>query len=201
MKLKNLILIAALAVTCASSAVAQGLGADIFGGSRTVVLTTGVRSGGTSGNITNNPIDLRRFIGIAKMDLVVTTNAGGGTLTANYETSNDLTNWVALTNYALATSTSLIYTNTYYGTSLFATNTTLLPGVLTNPTASTSGFATQYIAPAAYTNGGAITVTAGGTWSLGFNVDDQPRYLHVYFAPGGTTTNYSAATVLTAAIH
>lgn len=201
MKLKNLILAAtvAFALAVTSTAHAQGYGADVFGSHRTVVMgTTGVRSGGTSGNITNNPVDIRGFEGVAKVDFIVTTNSGGGTLTATIETSPDTTNWTAIANYALATSATQISTNTYYGSSLFATNTLLLPGVTTTPTAATAGFATPYLAPAAFTNTGAVTVSAGGVFSIGFVIQDQPRYAHVVWTPGGTVTNYGGAAVLTA---
>lgn len=201
MKLKNIILaaVAAMCLAIPASVNAQGFGADVFGAYRTVVLAnTGVKSGAAIGIVTNNPIDIRDFCGIGKVDILVTTNAGGGTLTATIETSPDLTNWTAIANYANATSATQISTNTYYGSSLLATNTLLLPGTITTPTSATAGFATPYLAPAAFSSSGAVTVTAGGTFSIGFNIADQPRYMHIVWTPGGTVTNYGAFAILTA---
>lgn len=200
MKFKNLIL-AAVAALClvAPRAHAQGFGNDVYGSYRTVVLAnTGVESGAAVGIITNNPIDIRDFCGIGKIDVLVCTNAGGGTLTVTFETSPDLTNWTAIANYALSTSTSQISTNTFYGSSLKATNTVLIPGVVTTPTAATAGFATPYIVPAAFTNSGALTVSSAGAYSIGVNIADQPRYIHAVWTGTGTVTNYSGFAVLTA---
>ncbi len=189
------IILAVFAVFVCFTASAQN-GFNVFEQLRTTqVVASGVQSGGTVGNYTNNPIDTHGFEGICKLDICVITNAGGGTLTALVETSPDLTNWTAIT-YAQATATNIIYTNSIYAVK--ATNTYLLPGVITTPTAATAGFASQYLTPAQFTNTAAVNVAAGGTFTLGWNIQDQNRYLRMTFTVGGAATNYSAGAVLTA---
>lgn len=192
----------AAALTLAPSARAQ-VGFDIFGGTRTAVLQQPTNilfsAGGTN---MSNPVDIRLFTGVALLNIHATTNQAGGTITANIASSPDLTNWTALANYALATPTSVIYANTFYGTGTpIATNIWLLPGTVTTPVAATAGFATPYLVPAPFTNSGAITVNPNGITSIGLNIDDAGRYLKLTFTGGGTTTNFSASATVTGKLH
>ncbi len=189
-------LMATIALLAAAPALAQS-GFNPYQEQRTIVLappTTILNDLLTS----NTPIDIRGLEGIAKVDIFAVTN-GGGTLTCTLETSPDLTNWTALANYALSTRTAVAITNTYWGsTNIFATNSFLLPGVWTTPTAATAGFASPYLAPAGFTNSTAITVTTKGAYQIGFNISDQPRYLHVLWTATSSATNSVVGAFLTA---
>jgi hypothetical protein len=123
-------------------------------------------------------VDLTGYFGRANLLLTGYSNTNGATLTATLTASPDNTNWVAV-SYASAVSTAIIYTNMFYGgTNLSVTDTFLLPGTVTTPTASSSGFATPYWAAITWTNTAAISVI-GGTVLVGINATDTPRYLRV----------------------
>lgn len=199
-KITSKILIAVSLLVGAEGAFGQGRGFDAFAAMRTVVWTAPSVSI-TTGLTTNQPIDISLFSGIAKIDLTVTTNVAAGTsggMTNFIEMSKDLTNWVALTNIALASSVNLVTTNTFYGSSLKATNTLQLPGSVVTPTAATAGYAIASLIPYGFTNGNSLAVGAGGTFTLGFNIDDAYRYLHIYTQNLGT--NWTEGITLTAAI-
>lgn len=200
MKLITKILAALALILCVSTVRAQS-GFNVYEGFRTTVVAPQTLSSGSgAGIVTNWPVDLHGFEGVASLILTVGTNVGGGTLTCSVETSPDLTNWTALGSYSLASPTVVKYTNTFYGgTSLIATNVYLLPGTITTPTASSAGFATQYLNPAPYTNSGSINViNTNGVTVVGFNIQDTQRFMHVYWTPGGTVTNYISSAVLVA---
>lgn len=175
---------------------------DTFGAVRTVVLSPAQNLVVGVAAVTNGPIDMKLFEGVAKVDIFSMTNTGntGGTLTCTLYTSPDQTNLTALSNFALISGTTAVnYTNLYYGgTSLWTTNNYLLPGTITTPTASSAGFATKYLASLPYTNSGAITVTSKGYVEVGYNVADANRYLYAVWTPGGTFTNFTTGAVLTA---
>ncbi len=193
--IKYIAALAALIAAIATPVSAQQGNFDYFGAPRTFVVTPPTSKTVTFSNTV--PVDIHGSQGIAKVDFSCVTNTGGTTVTASLFTSPDQTNWTALANYALATSTAIVVTNTYYGTTnLTTTNTILLPGVLTTPSAATAGFANQYILPAQYTNSGAVTLTGGACTSIGFNIEDQQRYLSVLYTLGATT-NASVSAVLT----
>lgn len=178
---------------------AQGLGFDLFAPVRTVIVAPPVNITFAVGGVTNSPVDIRNFDGISTIDFLVETNTGatGGTLTATVYTSNDTTNWVALSNYALInTTTPLVYTNYFYPPGLKATNTYLFPGTIVNPVAATAGWATSYIQPLPFTNSGAITISASGGYEIGFDVSDAQRYVAVAFNAGGTITNFTASALM-----
>ncbi len=208
MKFKTLSLVAAVAALFVAGAynARAVFGFDYFATPRTLVFGGPQNFGPiTAAATTNGPIDARFFDGIAKVDIVCSTNTGntGGTMTAQIYGSNDQTNFTALSGYAVITSpTSVAYTNLFYGSpGLQATNKYLLPGTITTPVAATAGFAAPYLAPLAYTNAGPITVTTSGIYELGFNIDDAPRYLYVVWTPGGTVTNFTGSAILTGGIH
>lgn len=200
-RFKRFSVIGACLIGFAISASAQ-IGFDSYWISRTVILAPAQNiTGGTAGNITNQPVDIRVFNGVARLDISGFTNTYGGTMTATLQSSIDTTNWTTLSNYYATASTSVVYTNNYYGgTNLFATNTWLLTGTYTTPTASTAGFATPYMAPMGATNGPNLTVSSGN-YVIGLNADSQQRYLRVIFTPGGTATNWSGSVVLTCRTH
>lgn len=178
-------MILAVASFCITQAQAQ---VDLFGASRTIVLTAPQTfTPGTS--FYTNTIDIHGSDGIGAIDISSFTNAAGA-LTATLYGSDDNTNYVAFPGFAIATSTAIAYTNTMYGsTNLAVTDTFLLPGVLTVPTASSAGWATPYIVPAQFTNTGAITITAKGIYHIGFIAQDAKRYLHIVYAPTGASSN------------
>ena len=197
---KIFLVVAAVAAFIATTAQAQ-LGFDSFAISRTYVLAAPQNIGAASNLVTNGPIDKVKLTGTGKIDFLTVTNTGttGGTLTATLYTSVDQTNLVALANYALITSpTTDSITNYYYNsTGLVANNSVLLPGTVTAPTAYSAGFNTPYLAPALFTNSGAITLTGNKTVQVGIRLTDTPRYIYVVYTPGGTVTNFTASALLT----
>jgi len=202
MKFKNMILGVVLGGLALAGNVAQAaIGFDLFSVPRTFVLQSPLTISVTNGTVTSLPADLVGSHGIASLDIVSSTNLGtpGGTMTAQVYSSADTTNWVALTNYALiSTPTVSTITNFFYGsTNLIGTNSILLPGTPTVPVAATSLFATPYLAPLPFTNGGPVTITTAGYYKLGFNIEDNQRYFHVVFIPGGTATNSTVGASLT----
>jgi hypothetical protein len=186
---KFLIGLVAVAALSISSALAQN---DVFSTVRSLPVgsPTVLAIGGTPA--TNGPVDIVGFIG--RGDLLITSftnGTGGGTLTATVESSPDNTNWTQVANFALIKSTTAVsYTNTYYGsyTNLVVTDNFLLPGTITTPTASSSGFATPYLSPVLFTNAaGAVSIAGNGNYVIGLNLTDSQRYLHVIW--GGSATN------------
>ena len=177
------------------------VGFDPYNGMRTVILDDPrVIIGGGNASVTNGIVqDLRQFTGVAKVDVFAKTN-GAGACTVTLYTSPDQATWTALGNISLATRTTVIQTNYYYGTNgLTATNVYNLAGAITTPTASTAGFATPYVDNSTpFTNSGAITLNMGRITTLAFNVDDAQRYLQVTYAPSGSLTNVVLGAVLTA---
>ena len=155
--------------------------------------------GAASSLVSNAPVDLRGYEGIATVTIFSGTNAAGGTCTLTLQTSTDKTNWTSLSNYALYSAANVIYTNTYYGTNdLTATNTFFLPGTITKPPAATAGWATPYLSPALFTNSGTINVATNGIQVIAYNVQDAPRYLQALWTTGGTTTNIFVGAVVNA---
>ena len=203
MKFNKFILgLVAVGVMFTTSAVRANNG-DLFESTRTYVLAAPQNIGvnGGVGLITNGPIDHLKFSGRVKIDFLTSTNTGttGGTLTATVYTSPDQTNLTALANYALIRSatTENITNLTYGGTNLYAGNSILLPGTKTTPVASSSFWTTTYLAPLPFTNSGAITLNGNNTVQIGFNADDQARYIYVVYTAGGTVTNFTTSAILT----
>lgn len=187
MKLEKIILRIGLAVALALPVKAQ----DLFGGPRQIVLAppTILINGGAAASTTNGPIDIHGFEGIAEVTISSCTNAGGS-LTAQLFTSADNTNMTALANYANSVSTSVLTTNLTYGsTNLQFSQTYLLPGTLTVPTAGTAGYAQPNLVPSAFTNSGALTVTAKALYHVGFKPADANRYLYIVWTPTGASSN------------
>lgn len=174
-----------------ASAMAQ---ADYFAGARTVALVypQSVNAGSSSNFCT----DIHGYEGIAKIDIVTLTNGACSAATLNIYTSSDRTNWYSLSNYAVATSNSIVITNIYYPGVQLATNVYMLPGTATTPTLPGAGFATPYIATAPFTNNGAITLTTG-LQTIGFSIPDSQRYIQFFYNFTGASTNTVSA-VLTA---
>jgi hypothetical protein len=179
---KNILLTVGLITATAIPAMAQGgRGFDAFENPRSITITqaTNILSGGQVS--TTNVIDRIGFTGIAKLTLFGATNAGAATWTNIVQSSPDTTNWYP-TLYALATNTTIVYTNSAYATTnvfLFGTNNYLLPGVLTTPAIATAGFGTPYLAMIAYTNTNSIVLGSSGVEEIGFNISDQNRYIRV----------------------
>lgn len=189
----------AVLATASITANAQN-GFDFYEAPRTVVLATPQTILAGSALVTNGPVDTHGFVGTAAVNIFSLTNVAGAAITAQIYSSPDQTNLTALSGYALSTSTSISVTNRTYGggTNLYATSTYLLPGVLTTPDAPTAGWATPYIAPAKYTNSGAVTITSKGVYQIGFNAADVAgRYLYVVFNSTGTATNNTVSAILT----
>lgn len=166
---------------------------DLFGAPRTIVVAPPQVLAANALSTTNSWVDTHGYDGVAKIDIFSQTNAGG-TLSVAFETSTDRTNAAALANFANAVSTSIIYTNTYYGgVALKATNTYLMPGTLTDPTASTAGWASTYLVPSPFTNSGSVTITAAAVYEIGYVIADAPRYIRVIFNATGAATNGATA--------
>jgi hypothetical protein len=200
--LKNICLAALLGVAAVVStlpAMAQN-GLDYFYTPRTVFLIypTNLTTSGS-----NFVIDTSGYIGTAKIDFIgiVPPNGSTNVMSVTLASSPDWTNWTSVSNYALAVSNNIIYTNTVYAANLFATNFINLPGTITTPTASSAGFATAYLNPALETNAaGPITITptaanAGAAVTIGVDMGSlSGRYLRAAVTVGGTTTNGISAT-------
>lgn len=196
MKIFSRILMVAALLAAVVTAPAQN--SDTFNATRTVIVAGPTLLTAAVPIVTNGPIDLHGFYGIAKVDIFSFTNAGS-TVTAQFYTSPDTTNLTTLANYASATATSVITTNANLGvgTNITATQTYLLPGTWTTPTAASAGFATSYLLPAPLTNSGAITVTAKNFYQIGFNAGDNARYLYVVWTASGGNTNGVVGATLT----
>lgn len=194
-KLK-LVVLAVASLSLVSSALAA---ADTFAGLRTVVVDAPrLISGGGNNTVTNSWTDIRGFEGIAKIDFTSKTNAAGGTLTVAIQTSADQTNITTLANVAYATPANITYTNAMLGTNITATDTINFPGVITTPTAATAGWATPYIVPNPFTNTvSALSLTADGVTTIGFNIADTSRYIRLVYTTGGTATNSTVSATLT----
>lgn len=202
--------IVALAACIATVAQAQ-LGFDAYSASREIIVTAPINlnvvTAGPNGLYTNGAVDLSPLIGNVKLDINVNTNVATatGTLTVSLYGSADATNWTAIANYAIQqTPYSLSITNMGFAnsTNLVVTDSFLMPGTVTTPTAATAGFATPYLLPTPYTNTAAITLVSSGTVTgntmVGLRVKDQPRYLRLlYLATSGTTTNFTVGATLT----
>ena len=194
--MKKIITLLALAgMVCGAAA------QDLYRVPRTLVVTAPTQ---LTGALTTNMVDLVGFTGIGKIDFCVTTNTGytavSGSLTITLEGSNDTNTWTTLA-YGKMTSTSVSFTNLSIATNAVVTDTFMLPGVITTPTAYSAGFATPYLADNAasrMTNTAAITATSGTPVTVGVNLTDASRYLHViYTATGGFTTNANVSAILT----
>ena len=184
-----------------NQAVAQNSGTDLFGPVKTIVLQTPTTaSTSTAVGTTNTWVDLRQFVGMASVFISAQTNIAGGTLTNVFIWSNDQTNSIAFSGFALGVSTNIPITNMYYNGSTYvtnkATNTWILPGTLTNYTAFQSGNASWALVPSAFTNSSTIVTTAAGIYELGFNIQDAPRYVEFATQTGGTITNYTLSAIL-----
>jgi hypothetical protein len=148
-------------------------------------------------------VDLKSFEGVAGLYLslqdVAAANTGAATITVT-TSPNGTNGWVNLTNYSLATATTVIYTN-YWGTTnsqyTLATNNYLVPGVLSNAVPSLNGFAGQFYVQNPFTNYGAVCAgVTNANYLVGFQVNDQQRYLQVVWAITGTSTTWAGSTVL-----
>ena len=169
---------------------------------RTLVLSAmQTMSGAAVGVVTNGPQDKIGAIGQGYIDIVSLTNAAGNIETAQIYTSPDQTNLTALANYALISSpTTINVTNFLYGgtNGLTCANLSLLPGTITTPTAATAGYAAPYLAELPFTNTGAITITAKGTYRVIINnINDANRYFYIVYTPSGTATNITVGANLT----
>lgn len=204
--LKNIVqaaVVGLLVFASVETAQAGGRGFDLFGATRNIAIVPVTQTASITGGSTNVPAFIRYFDGIAVCTFNAYTNTGTNVVTVTPQSSIDNTNWTTLTNYALVTTTAIVTTNLYYApgtnaslTNLLATNFTLLPGTYTYPTASTAGFATPYLSPTPFTNGGAITFGAGtNTIAFAFNCADVGTYLRVNVTTVGTNV-YNANLML-----
>lgn len=161
---------------------------DQFAEPRVIVLTSPQQISATR---TNDVIDIHGFEGKGIVLLTISTNSQNQPNTNQLVTSPDRTNWTALANFAIAVPTAKVYTNLYYGGATpLATNTLLLPGTNTTPTANTAGFASGYLIPAPYTNSGTFVMTNYAM--IGFSVPDNARYLGINWIIGNQTNSVGA---------
>jgi hypothetical protein len=200
----NLLLVAALVGMMVLPALAQD---DLFNGSRTLVLSAPQKLAmtGTTAALATNVVDLRGFLGRGFISLNVISNSADvavdPTLIVTLEAGTDTTNYTTLSSaLATATQTSVIITNSSLGTgtNISVTDTFLLPGTLTTPTAATAGFATPYVSPAAFTGSGLFTNnSASKSYLYGINLQDTARYLRVRYSLNGSNANYGVSATLT----
>jgi hypothetical protein len=193
--LKTSILAAVLAATvCVQSAYAQ---IDYWGQTRSLVLAPPTLIASTSILVTNSPVDVKDLGGVARVDFSLYTNSACAVKALLYHSANPTNGWVALTNYASATSLAETITN-YYLFALAGTNNSVgdyvtnnwnIPGTITVPTAYTAGWATPYVLPAPFTNQNAVTLNGQTITSIGLPIDDALRYLMVVWQTSGTATN------------
>jgi hypothetical protein len=198
MRLKTILRVAVIASLAITPALFAQNGFDMFGIPRAVVLSGGTALDGAV-TVSNNPVDIRVFNGIASIIAVSATNGASGVVgatTLKITTGSDLTNWTAITNLAITTASSLTATNGMYGnTNLIATNSWLLPGVITYPTAYSAGFSTPYMAPAQFTNT-TVTLADNSPVAIGFPIENAGRYIRAQWTTTGTTTNTGTAILL-----
>ena len=188
-------------VAISQSAMAQF---DYFGQSRSLVVAAPTSLGATSTLVTNSPVNVKEFDGVARIDFSLYTNAACVVTAQIYTSPNGTNSWSALTNYALATASTLTITNVvalasgYTNGSALCTNNYLIPGVITTPTAATAGWAAPYVAPAQFTNQAAVTLNGQTITSIGFNISDCAAYLEIVWGTSGTATNAIASANLVA---
>ena len=175
--IKRILLAVAIAATC-FNAKAQF---NAFEENRIINIPCVLKSAATS-----NVFDMAGFQGVVLVHLAGFTNSGAGTITGQLYSSPDWTNWTAVP-YATPTASTVITTNSYYAASLTGTNTYLLPGALTTPTAFTAGFETSYIAAPVYTNVGAVSIIGGTVFAYNVN-STSGRYLSVVATPSASST-------------
>jgi len=185
---------------------AQGAGAgDMFAGPRFLVLDVGtVKAATTASSVIDLPIDIHGYDGIASVIITAPVEAGGdatGTIYARLEGSPDgqvtgTTNWTILTNCAVMnTFTTNILTSLVSGI-LGVTNTYMIPGTVTTPTANSAGFAGQYLSATAFTSAGVgLTNVASGIAVIGFNVSDAPRFIRLKYTVTAQTNCVSAVMI------
>lgn len=200
--MKTLAKIFAAAVAIALSLPVFAGGFDEFGQTRTLLFQP-VRILTVADKTSTSPvIDLRSFDGVVKLDVTAITNTPGGTLTIALQTASDPTNsssWTTITTAYYATSSTVNFTNPFVPIPPFvATNTYLLPGSVTTPTAYSYGASGQYLNPAQPTNTvTALDVSTAGTYSVGWNAQDSYRYGRLVYTTGGTATNITISAILT----
>lgn len=150
---------------------------------------------GTTAISASNQCDLHSIDGPCRLVLDVVSNKNDNSVTATCAVSVNVSttgtnNWVAITNLAQSTYTLTYNTNVFAG-GLISTNPYDIAGTLSNAVPSVQGFAGLYIVPAPFTNGAAITATAGGAYEYVLNSSDQPRYLQIQIAATGSNAVYS----------
>ena len=209
MKFTNKIL--AVAIGCAmlaQSAVAGSFGFDAYGTLRTVLPTNApVKLAATVGtSITNPPVDTFNWIGDFKVDVFAYSNTLANTITLAINTSTDTTNWVALTNFSLASAGTLNITNAYllsagnwyYNTNFYVTDNFLYPYSIVTPTSFSSGWSTSYNPENPFTNGFPITLNGNGLTEIGVHSFNTQRYLQFVYTPSGTgVTNATVFSTIT----
>lgn len=192
MKFKNFILAAGLLIAAALPAHAQ-TGFNYFAEPRIINLTPSTNM--TAGTSSNFWVDIHGMAGTCIILISGTTNGATTAFNVQFYTSSDRTNTLPLANYAIATMTPVVYTNINLNVSQTATNNVFYPGVKTTPNASQSGFATSYVAPAGFTNTGAINVFTS-TQVIGFSLPDNARYLQAVWTSTGAATNTMSAVLI-----
>lgn len=145
--------------------------------------------------------DVHGFEGVARLDIFSCTNGLSGACTAVLLTSPDAQNW-SLVPYGMLVPTSLWLTNLYYGTNGFVvTNSWLLPGTVTTPTAATAGWATPYLGSVpSLTNLAAIALTNGEV-SVGINSGALQRYLTIGYTMDANSTNIAVGAIITGRVN
>jgi len=161
---------------------------NYFAEPRTIIIT---QPQVISATRSNDIIDIHGFEGVGTIDFLESTNSQSKPNTNEVWVSPDLTNWYAMSNFAISVPYNEIVSNFYYaGSTNLATNLILLPGTRTIPNASSAGFVTTWLNPAPFTNSGTFVMT--NYEEIGFVIPDQMRYLQVDWIIGGQTNSVSA---------
>ncbi len=209
MKIKLSILLAAT-LMLATAAWAQ---LDTYAAPRWIsilptLITNGVIASPAAISVTNQPIDIHAYDGVAAAyftwarNPIAEASAQSGSLTVTVYGSNTATNrgvektlvapiW-AISNLSIATSTPLTLTNYSYSLITqrsWVTNTYHVPGTIVTADPATQGFAGQYLVQEPFTNAAVGATTAViGSQLVGFQIGDQPRYLQLVYTVTGTNS-------------
>jgi hypothetical protein len=199
--LKNILVGAAVLLCGAVAAFGQGgRGYDEFNVPRTLLIYGATNSFGTGAGVGNTngslPLDLHRFIGMAKVDISVpgTNGVASGTLTVTPQSSPDTTNWYSLPNYAVISNTYSVNVTNMANTNEVGTNQYMLPGTIVTNTASVNLEAGYSLTSLAYTNVGGFTIPVNTPIELGFQVQAVTnRYFRLNIALSGTNWFFGGA--------
>lgn len=208
MKIKSLlqwVLSLILTALCFFFAISAQAQVDTYGIPRFIQLAPPTMLTNTPNTATaifsNAPVDIHGYEGIATVIFSATNQpySSSTKIYAYLEGSSDNVNWYTLTNFSKTTAATYNLTNS---TTVWATNTYLLPGTIQTPTLGSAGFASPYLLPEPFTNSAVLlTNVNGGIAIMGFNIQDAPRYVHVAYTLSVAGAAYTTSAVIIARKH